>query len=695
MPLDRKVYSVERFFQLSLLGLVAAGYVAVAGSGFLDAPTLVLVAAALVLRASMVLGVARFEMPIRVMNIITMSYIGFFALDYFWISQRLLESTVHLVCFLAVIKILTAQTNRDYVYTAVIALMELVAAAMLSNSLTFFIYLAIYLFCATAAFMSAEMRRAIGKKAAIAGSPQVGPRLAVLTVFVTGGILALTVVLFVALPRTANAAFRRLRPAGYHLTGFSSEVTLGQLGAIEKDSSPVMHVKPYWRTAGLVNDLKWRGAALSNFDGKRWADPPNERMRQLPDVNPMTLANEEQRSRRDGIRLLYRVDLSLSDSDVLFIAGIPEFLNIEHSRDSRVMKTATDGYRLAALTAETGGERVRYEVSSFVPYGLPAMRASLTGLQRERYLQLPALDGRIGETARNWAGGAQGLERAYRIEKHLHTDFQYSLDQGEDAAKDPLAEFLFVRKKGFCEYFASAMAVMLRTLGIPARIVNGFQSGTYNPVSDMYVIRASDAHSWVEAYDPEYGWVTFDPTPPAPRSNAYPLWTKAAMYLDAAETFWQEWVVNYDLGRQVTLASKLEEKTRGFRAGWRDLDLKAWLAGARRWGPWGIGAAAVGLALLLWRRRMPVRRARAGARARGQANREATELYEKMLRTVRQRGFEKPPWFTPGEFAMTIPESELGQCVAEFTRGYEAARFGGDEGAGRELKGLLKRIETI
>jgi protein-glutamine gamma-glutamyltransferase len=650
------------------------------------------VAAGLLLRALLVLRVLRFELPVRLMNVVTVSYIGFFVLDFFWVSGKLLESTVHLVCFLAVVKILTARTNRDYAYTAVIALMELVAAAMLSNSLTFFIYLTIFLLCATSAFASAEMRRAIGRKgsvvsAASAGRGRLGVRLGILTGFVTAGILFFTVLLFVVLPRTANAAFRRFRPAGYHLTGFSSEVTLGQVGEIQKDSRPVMHVKPYWHTAMVVSDLKWRGAALSHFDGKTWTDHSGDGKAMLPNRNPLTLADEAQRSRRDGVRLLYRVDLSLSDSDALFIAGIPEFLNIERAR---VVRTATDSYRLGAL----GGESIRYEVSSFVPYGVLGARTKLTMAQATRYLQLPKLDPRIVELAHSWAGQGAALEKAGQVERHLRSEFGYSLEMPEGTSDDPLADFLFVRQKGHCEYFASAMAVMLRSLGIPSRIANGFQSGTYNPVSGLYVIRASDAHSWVEAYDPVEGWVTFDPTPSAPRSSGNALLIKAAMYLDAAETFWQEWVVNYDLGRQITLAGKLEEKTRRIQAAWQWADFSKWKAGVQSFGPWGVGVlAALGGAFLL-RRRLPVLRFGRRRGAGPGASVEATLLYQRMLRSLKKRGFQKPPWFTPGEFAMTLPDTELGQCVTEFTQGYQALRFGDGE-TGRDLRVILERIEKL
>jgi len=102
------------------------------------------------------------------------------------------------------------------------------------------------------------------------------------------------------------------------------------------------------------------------------------------------------------------------------------------------------------------------------------------------------------------------------IEIYLRTRFGYTLQLPRVLPHDPLANFLFERKQGHCEYFASAMAVMLRTLRIPSRVVNGFQTGEYNDLTSQYVVRASNAHSWVEAYFPGYGWVAFDPTPAAP-----------------------------------------------------------------------------------------------------------------------------------------------------------------------------------
>ena len=108
----------------------------------------------------------------------------------------------------------------------------------------------------------------------------------------------------------------------------------------------------------------------------------------------------------------------------------------------------------------------------------------------------------------------ESIRQSCQLERYLNTHYAYTLDLTGPRASDPLANFLFVRRSGHCEYFASAMTVMLRAEGIPARYVTGFLPGEYNDVGGDYIIRQSDAHAWVEVYFPGYGWITFDPTPP-------------------------------------------------------------------------------------------------------------------------------------------------------------------------------------
>src|SRR6266853_514028 len=273
--MPRSAAAVEKFFQLSLLGLVASGFLAVAGSGYLDAPTTILTAAGLLLRAALGAGWLRLNITERTATVLTIAYIGFYPLDYQFVSREFLTATVHLVFFLAIVRILTARTNRDYLYTAIIALLELLAAALLSVQLNFFVFLGLFLLFAIATLTSAEIRRAIQTVDSSAGQiarrlrRHLSPRLAGLAALVTLGVLLMTSVLFFLLPRTANAALRHLASRGYYLPGFSNQVTLGQIGEIKTRSTAVMHVRVY--TNGGQLNAKWRGAALSDFDGRKWS----------------------------------------------------------------------------------------------------------------------------------------------------------------------------------------------------------------------------------------------------------------------------------------------------------------------------------------------------------------------------------------------------------------------------------------
>src|SRR5712692_1912118 len=307
--------SVEHFFQLSVLSLVTSGYLAVAGSGYLDWPTIALTGLGLIVRALLVTGVVQFNISDRLVTIVTLAYVCFYPFDYFFLSHGFLEATVHLVFFLAVAKILTARTNRDYLYTAVIAFLEILAAAILSASLNFLLFLGLYLLSAIAAFTSAEIRRAMQKphQIARAGLRRFHPRLTGLSVFVTFGILVLTGGLFFLLPRSANATLSRLVSRRLHVPGFSNEVTLGQIGEFKNSSSPVMHILPDSRD--FPANLKWRGAALSEFDGKRWSNSSNLG-KPLHAASGWTLVPG---LRQQGRRLFYHVTLNAVDSDALSV----------------------------------------------------------------------------------------------------------------------------------------------------------------------------------------------------------------------------------------------------------------------------------------------------------------------------------------------------------------------------------------
>jgi hypothetical protein len=672
-----------------MIGLVASGFIALAGSGHVDAPTFTLVCAGLCLRAAMVMGWVRLRFSGGIIASIAAGYIGLYALDVFVISRDPFTATVHGVCFIALLKIVTAESDRDYGYVGIIAFLELLTAALLSFRAYFFIWLALFVFFAIAAFTSSEIRGSLARFEE--GTPRAGVRfagrLAILTCVAAALTLVLTGGLFLLIPRTARAAALWFPSSSQGITGFADRIDLGRFGEIVKDDRPVMRVRPY---DSMPPNLKWRGSALSFFDGRRWTEPftPGQPQRRVTGI--VAVADRWERSRRDGSRFKYRVDLADAGSGTLFIAGIPEYLNLDAQR---ITRTPENSFRVITQP----GERLSYEVAA---HSGPPLDYGLSPYDRDRYLRLPRMDDRIRALARDWAGAGSDQIQAQRIQAHLRSEFRYTLDTPHMPTRDPLANFLFVRKAGYCEYFASAMAVMLRTLGVPSRVATGFQSGYFNDVSGMFVIRASDAHAWVEAWIEGEGWRTFDPTPPD-TSGQHGLFARLGMYLDAADSKWQQWVVSYDFLHQAELANRFENLLHAWaQAGqlgsgpWTGRDVRRALAWAAR--GLVLGVVIVLLAVFGPRFRRDFTRWRELRRITrtGGAPSDARVLYERMLDLLARRGYQKPAWFTPGEFACGLPAG-VNNDVIRFTRLYNEARYGGDASLNLQMTELLDRIAQL
>ncbi len=658
----------------------------------------------------MTAGLIRVRMPGRVVAAAGLTYIGFYPLDYLFLSRSFLTATVHLVFFVAIIKLLTARTPRDFAFLKVIAGMELLAAALLSGGFSFFIFLALFLLFSIATFASGEVVSALrptalenGKLRLARGGHAAFPRrLTVFSAALLAGILVLTAGMFFVLPRTARAALQRFIPQRYHLPGFSNEITLGDIGEIKQRSTPVMHIRAYAEGAQGQLAVHWRGAALSQFDGKHWFNPNGADEALRVDHGILVLRQEPL---RPGHNLAYQVELNDIASDMLFYAGTPETIRINAPL---IRRTRGDGLRVPRFFSGAN----TYGVRSFIEDESAEMVTAappLSSALRAEYLQLPQVDARIPVLARSMSDGvplqmgvATEIEQARAMERHLQRDYGYTLELLSAPVPDPLAHFLFVRKKGHCEYFASAMTVMLRTLGIPSRVVTGFQSGIYNPMTGWQVVRASDAHSWVEAWIAGRGWTTFDPTPPHPNASVEGLASRISLLLDAADQFWQNWVLSYDIERQIMLASRMQESGRRIRFGWFD-DLNGWLdqaAVAGRSHAFAI-LSGLGLAIILllmgpgwlkwWRRRRDLQRM---ARGEGQST-DATLIYQRMLIELERRGIQKPPWLTPAEFARVLPASHLSLLVDDMTAAYNQFRFGGQRDAAPRMIHLLAQIEEL
>lgn len=689
---------VDRFYHLCLLGMLASGYCAVVGSQALDWPTAVLAGLSLAARAAQLGGWLRLEIPERWVTIATVAYIAFFAADYFLLSREFLAATIHLVFYVAIVKLLTAKTRRDFLFLELIAFLELLAASVLSTNPSFFVFLVLFLFFTIGAFASGEIRRSAERSGGRRRTGErVGRRLSVLTAVAGLAILVLTGGLFFVLPRTARAALEKLAPNTARTAGFTNELTLGQTGELRRTGTAVMHVR---FDGAAPEGLHWRGNALAEFDGIKWYNTYARPKVHHPEQGLLKLADDDQR-RRPGPRLNYEVLLHTPPSEGLFVAGLPEYVRIPAPA---LVETPTRAFRIPLYDAEN----MRYMVYSYL--GMPQTPAEapggqLTEMERNHNLLLPPVDRRILAQARQLTmAHTDDFRRAKAVEEYLRTNLEYSLTPLEREVADPLAHFLFERRKGHCEYFASAMAVMLRAVWIPARVATGFLGGTRNPLSGWHVVRASDAHAWVEAWIPGRGWVAFDPTPASTEASALPAWSRLSLWVDAFDTFWQEWVLGYDLDRQLTLAFEVDRGRRriNLRAAeqwWKELAQGArnGQKAASEAAPWAAGVVALGLLVMVagprvvaWRRERE--RRRRWLRGEGSAS-DAALLYRKMLAALERRGYQKGAAQTPLEFARSLPEPGLASSVEAFTAAYHALRYGSEAGAAARLAEMLERME--
>src|SRR5579864_2949849 len=424
------VSPVEKFFEFSLLGLLASGFLAVVGSGYLDIPTIVVTAAALVARILNSAGILRIDLPPAAVTAVTLAYIGFYPVDYFYLSQAFTPAAIHLVFFVAVVKILTARTNRDYLLLKVIAFLELLAACILSARFNFFVFLFLFLVLGVATFASGEIRRSseIRHSTVRTSSRGLALRLTAATLSISMGILLITAGLFFFLPRTARAAFQHFISHTYHLAGFSNHVTLGEIGEIKKENTPVMHVKMD-RPEDRSLALKWRGAALSEFNGRAWFNRPARGRIMRPDSHGLLRLNEglEEPRREDGGHISYAVHLSELAGDALFFAGTPQFLRI----DALVIRRPSGNYSVQSGDLRSPWYQVysRLEPSVAEPVSERDSVRPLSIDERNLFLQLPSLDPRIRELTHGIVGPETSPPlQARRIESYLRTHFGYTLE---------------------------------------------------------------------------------------------------------------------------------------------------------------------------------------------------------------------------------------------------------------------------
>jgi transglutaminase-like putative cysteine protease len=702
--------AVRRYFEVLLYLLIFTGFGTLASTGRLDIPTVVLVTAALLYRGYVLATRRQSLLTERWTNLLTIACVVFFVADEFAISRNFLPSTVHLILFVMLVRLFSAQRDRDHYLLAILSFVMVLAAAVLTVDSTFLLALAVFVLVAVAAFMLMEMMHSVQRSPVLGRDPNVHHAYRKLSFTVATLAPVLVALIFIAgafifflLPRVSAGYLSAYSPNNDISTGFSDRVELGRIGQIQQSRTVVMHVQVDGDAFGQFS-LKLRGITLNAFDGVNWSNTREKIVISHDVPGRFSLLPYTFPTPRNSASLHYRVTMEPLLNDVFFL--LPHARSLQGNYRMLSEDAAGDVFNL-----DNEHPISHYEADSEVR-GPRRSRAVGAGSYPPEvlanYLQLPPLDPRTRELATQITKGSVGAyDRANAIENYLRLHYGYTLQLPAKPAKDPVANFLFVRRQGHCEYFASAMAIMLRSLGIPARVVNGFAGGEFNDITSQYVIRASDAHSWVEAYLPGEGWLEFDPTPPGtpvPDTG----WRRLALYMDAMASFWREWVVNYDLGHQLRLT---QDASRGSRAligqaqSWSRKRYDRILAWARHAQErmsassvkWGVGIAILAMMpifaagipkLLSWISRLRI------ARTPGEAPAAAATIwYERMLRLAAKKGWEKSPAQTPLEFAGRIGDEWMKARVLSFTRHYEKARFGKSAEAASELRERYEEIK--
>jgi transglutaminase-like putative cysteine protease len=668
------------------------------------------------------LETTRWQVPEKIGLIIVLLSIPLFYVDWRYQQsigeplERLgVTALAHLIVFLSAVKLLQVKKDRDWVFLYLISFFEVLLAAGLSFSPIFLVTLSLYLLSALSAVTAFEIqkaRRAVklsetrllvppdsrvfkGKRNRVTRSSE-----AIRLPFVAVGLLVLIFILaiplFLVAPRSGAASLTRSSGGLSNFIGFSENVTLGQIGELKRDDRLVMRVRV--EDSQSPKDLRWRGVALDEFTGRSWKksiDSHNTDKR----VSDRSGGGFFQFDTTEALHRLTTQTFFLEpiESPVLFAAPRP----VAIQGDLPFVRVDGEG---SIQTRRHEFERILYKaISDTEEPRVDLLRADLRPYAPAiyRYLQLPAgLDPRIGKLATRIINEADARDRydaARAIEAALQKEYTYSLLM-KAGGDDPLADFLFNVKAGHCEYFSTAMAIMLRTHGIASRVVNGFLPGEYNEASGAFTVRQSDAHSWVEVYFPETkSWVTFDPTPPAGRAEPIRTGITAQLqkYAEAMELLWFQYIVGYDKQEQRTLAISLTSRVNNYGR-----IVTSMLNSARNYIPsnaleltvFSLGLLLFGTLMVLgyrvfrlgWRRALRLseddERPRAGV-----------AFYERLTKVMEERGVARDKAETPMEFASSLRSTD----ALVITRAYNRVRFGNQKLSSHEMREVERALTEL
>ena len=756
---------VERLLQISIATLTVLGPLLLGvGERFPTLPLWVLIAAVSSLWLTDTVGWVQLNRTAT-----NLAAIGALALSIGELSQFQggvdIPSLARLLVYLQLILLFQKKEFRTYWQLAVLSLVQVIVAAAFNQGASFGLLMIAYLFVGLSAlalfFLFRDRSAADCHDEPPAPIPLEGTRWPLTgqePVFVssrveepsgvgrefwgrvtkmTAGTLLLTVLIFSAVPRLGSGARYGTGLSLQRMVGFSDVVTLGALGTVIEDPQELFVAEFVDHATGdpysVVGGVYFRGAVLTDYSKDSgsigsWTalGRPRFHGRQAPlaPIGPPST---------DGL-VRQQITIQPMDREELFCVW--PFVGIQ--RDDRL---EFDSWRQRLLRHGQAGTRFSYQLgtSAFVDHMQRSIVPAGGPVNPRRLLGMPSSGGAYGVSeltrlAAEWLRETDlpepdRLGRARWLEHMLRDsgDFQYSLQgQVREAGIDPIEDFVKNNRRGHCEYFATALAMMLRSQNIPSRLVIGFKTNEWNDLGQFYQVRQLHAHTWVEAYlEPRHvppamlhagrpsewahgAWVRLDPTPAArdmSLESGGSIWDRLDSYFSWLDYVWTSYVMDMDRPRQeeaiynpVIGAVKKLMDTLTDATFWSGLagSLKRWALALRdgRWFNWqGLLAACAVLALLpvayvglrwLWRRLVPGRGTGGSSRAAGRLAVQV-EFYGRLEALLARFGLIRATPQTQREFAQhartslleSTGSADVASVPCEVVEAFYRVRFGG------------------